>query len=279
MKVQTPHTRILNDQTLLPLPGYGTAGMRDRKDLSSVIRTAIEAGYRHIDTASKYGSEEAVGQAIRDCGLPRKDLYIVTKIWTTDMRAHREREALTDSLRRLGMDYVDQFLIHWPVAGEFLRTWKEVEKLKQDGYIRSIGVSNFQPHHLDVLMHYSDTVPVVNQVECHPLLNQEALQVYCEKNGILLTCHSPLGGAQGGNLTDDPALKRIGTGHGKSAAQVILRWHVQHGRIPLPRSSNSGRMRENLALFDFTLSDEEMARIDAMNRNTRFGAHPDTFDF
>ncbi len=279
MELRIDSTLRLNNGVEIPRLGLGVFRAGSDKETAEAVRWALEAGYRHIDTAAAYGNEAGVGQAIRESGLPREAVFLTTKLWNDDMRADRQREAFEASLRRLGVEYVDLYLIHWPVKGKYVASWQVLESLYREGRIRAIGVSNFLEHHLDDVMRVATVTPAVNQLECHPRLTQEPLKAYCAQLGIAFESWSPLGGSRDGNLTADATLAAIGKNYGKSAAQVILRWHLQRDLIVIPKSTHRERIRENAALFDFSLSDADMAEIGAMNRDERVGAHPDTFTF
>ncbi len=279
MELGLGSTLRLNNGVEIPRLGLGVFRAGGDSETAEAARWALEAGYRHIDTAAAYGNETGVGQAIRESGLPRESIFLTTKLWNDDMRADRQREAFEASLRRLGVGYVDLYLIHWPVKGKYVASWRVLESLYREGRIRAIGVSNFLEHHLDDIMQVATITPAVNQLECHPRLTQEPLKAYCAKLGIAFESWSPLGGSRTGNLTGDPTLAAIGKKYGKSAAQVMLRWHLQRDCIVIPKSTHQERIRENANLYDFSLSDADMAEINAMNRDERVGAHPDTFTF
>ena len=260
----------------IPQFGFGVFQVRPG-ETAEVVGAAFDAGYRHIDTAQMYRNEEGVGRALADSGLPREEVFITTKL-NNDRHGHDEAgRALDESLQRLGTDYVDLYLIHWPrpAADRYVETWKGFEKLLADGRARAIGVSNFTVRHLTRLAEETDTVPAVNQVELHPRLAQAELREYHEAHGIATEAWSPL--AKGGELLRDPTLLDLARAHGRTPAQVVLRWHVQLGNIVFPKSSRPERMRENIDVFDFELSAEEMAAIDALNTGERTGPDPDRF--
>jgi 2,5-diketo-D-gluconate reductase A len=266
----------LNNGGAIPQFGFGVFQVRPG-ETAEVVGAAFEAGYRHIDTAQMYRNEEGVGRALADSGLPREEVFITTKL-NNDRHGHDEAcRALDESLRRLGTDYVDLYLIHWPRprADRYVETWKGFEKLLADGRARAIGVSNFTVRHLTRLAEETDTVPAVNQVELHPRLAQAELREYHEAHGIVTEAWSPL--AKGGDLLRDPTLLDLARAHGRTPAQVVLRWHIQLGNIVFPKSSRPERMRENIDVFDFELSAEEMAAIDALNTGERTGPDPDHF--
>ncbi len=275
MNLQT--TKKLSNGAEIPVLGLGVFRSKDGQETSNAVRWAIEAGYIHIDTAKIYGNEASVGQGVRDSGIAREKLFVTTKLWNDDMRANRQLQAIDESLKALGMEYVDLYLIHWPVEN-YVESWKAMEKILASGKARSIGVSNFQPHHLETLMAQSEVMPVVNQVEMHPYLTQEDLRRYSGEKGIAVQSWSPLGG-QGGNVLDDAKIKEIADKYGKSPAQVIIRWDLQHGVITIPKSVHKERIIENADVFNFQLSDADMAAIDSLNKNSRVGPDPDNFDF
>ncbi|MGV9937449.1 aldo/keto reductase [Streptomyces olivaceoviridis] len=267
-------TVTLHNGVEIPQLGLGVFQVPDA-ETAAVVSAALEAGYRSIDTAAIYGNESGVGKALAGSGIPRGDLFVTTKLWNADQGYDATLKAFDAGLERLGLDYVDLYLIHWPTPARDLyrESWKAIEKLAADGRIRAAGVSNFQPAHLKRLLDGADLVPVVNQIELHPGLQQSELRALHADLGIATEAWSPL--AQGAVLGDE-AITAIAARHGKSPAQVVLRWHLQLGTIAIPKSVTPARMRENLDVFDFTLSDEEMAAIAALDRGLRTGPHPDT---
>jgi 2,5-diketo-D-gluconate reductase A len=267
----------LNNGTTIPQLGFGVFQI-DPSDTAEAVTTALEAGYRHIDTAQMYGNEAEVGQAIAKSDIPRDQLWITTKCNNSNHGYDDAQSALDESLQKMGLDHVDLYLIHWPLPGKdlYVDTWKGFEKAQSDGKSRTIGVSNFQPHHLDRLLSETETVPAVNQIELHPHMQQAGLRSYHERHGIRTEAWSPIG--QGRGLLDAPELSEIAQAHGKSPAQVVLRWHVQIGNIVFPKSSTAERIRENYAIFDFELGDDEVERINRMERAERLGPDPDKFD-
>ncbi len=270
-------TTHISDSVDIPNFGLGVFRSPDGKPTADAVRWAIEAGYRHIDTARIYGNEKSVGQGVRDSGIARDKLFITTKLWNDDMRAGRQLQAIDDSLKDLGMDYVDLYLIHWPVEN-YVQSWVAMEKILASGKARAIGVSNFKEHHLDTLLEEAGIVPAINQVELHPFLTQEPLRRYCASKGIAVEAWSPLGG-QGGNVLQDKTIAEIGKKYGKTPAQVVIRWDLQHGIVTIPKSVHEARIKENCDVFDFEISAEDMKRIDALNTNTRVGSDPDNFNF
>ncbi len=266
---------VLSNGVKMPWLGLGVWKVKDDGEAERSVASAIEAGYRAIDTAAAYNNEEGVGAGIRASGVSRDEIFVTTKIWNADQGYESSLAAFEESRRKLGIDVVDLLLIHWPVKGKYVDTWRALEKLYKDGQVRAVGVSNFQIHHLQDVMQASELVPMVNQVEYHPLLTQEKLLAFTKENGIQLTAWSPL---MQGNL-DHQVLADIGAKYGKSAAQVVLRWDLQNGVVTIPKSVNPSRQQENADIFDFTLSSEDMALISALNQNKRFGSDPDNFNF
>lgn len=267
----------LNNGITLPAAGFGTFLIEEGETARRAVTEALEIGYRHIDTAAAYGNEKGVGQGIRESGLPREEIFLTTKLWNEDVRQGRAKEAFARSMDLLGLDYLDLYLIHWPANG-FVEAWLAMEELYKEGRIRAIGISNFQKHHIDTLMEKATITPALNQIECHPHLTQVELRAYCAEKSILCEAWSPLGG-KGGKLLDDAAIGKIAAKHGRQPAQIILRWAYQAGLSSLAKSTHAERIRQNLAIFDFALDDGDMAAIDGMNRDKRFGADPDNFSF
>ena len=272
---------LLHDGTSIPQLGFGVFQVPPPETAATVTQ-AFEVGYRHIDTAQMYGNEAGVGEAIRASGLDRDELYITTKLNNSFHRPDDARREIDASLERLGLDQVDLFLIHWPLPtrydGDFVQTWRALIEAQEAGKTRSIGVSNFQPAHLDRIIDETGVVPVVNQVEVHPYLTNEEVRAANAKHGVLTEAWSPI--AQGAVL-DDPTIGEIASAVGRTPAQVTLRWHVQRGDIVFPKSMSVERMRENFALFDFELSPEQVEAISGLDRGEdgRTGPNPDTFDW
>lgn len=241
---------------------------------------ALEYGYRHIDTASYYKNERSVGKAVRESGILRDEVFITTKPWIDDIRAARVEAALEKSLRELETDYVDLYLVHWPV-GDIPQTWKTMERILASGRARAIGVSNFQPHHLEVLLQEHVLVPAVNQVEIHPYFIQRDLLEFDTRHGIITQARSPLGGQKPmhPDLKEDPVLREIAENHGKSPVQVILRWHVQRGEAVVVKSLKKDRILANSRIFDFSLSESEMKSVSDLDRNMRTGSDPDNLSY
>ena len=266
----------LNDGHAIPQLGYGVFQVPP-EDTEHVTTLALEAGYRHIDTAAAYDNEEGVGRAIRASGLSRDEVYVTTKLWNHSHGRDEAPRALDASLRRLGLDYVDLYLIHWPSPGQdrYVETWQAFEELRDAGRTRSIGVSNFTIEHLERLAHEATTTPAVNQVEVHPRFQQTELRAYHREHGIVTEAWSPLG--QGGEILHDSTIGAIANNQGKTPAQVILRWHLQIGNVTFPKSVTPERIRENIDVFDVELTDEEIKQIDELDRGQRLGPDPDTF--
>jgi methylglyoxal/glyoxal reductase len=266
---------VLNNGIEMPWLGLGVWKTKEGDEVVNAVKYALQAGYRSIDTAAVYGNEAGVGQALRESGVSRDELFITTKVWNADQGYDSTLRAFEESRKKLGLDVIDLYLIHWPVKGKYTETWKALVKLYQDGLVRAIGVSNFQVNHLQDILDSSDIVPAVNQVECHPLLQQKELRAFCKDKGIQLEAWSPL---MQGNL-DLPLLTELAQKYGKSPAQIVLRWDLQSGIVTIPKSISEGRIRENANVFDFSLSPEDMQRLDELNQNKRFGPDPDNFDF
>ncbi len=274
----TDTTLTMNNGVQIPQLGLGVFQTPDGKATSQAVTWALQAGYRHIDTAMIYGNEESVGQGLRDSGLKRRDVFLTTKLWNDDIRSGRAKEAFEESLDRLGTDYVDLYLIHWPAQG-WQQAWQDMEELYRQRRVRAIGVCNFQQHHLEELHSISSTKPAVNQIESSPqFVNQELID-YCHGElRIDVEAYSPLGGT-GGSVLSDPRLESISRKVGRSPAQVILRWHIQRGLIVIPKSTHQERIEQNAQVFDFTLDEDDMKAISAMDSGIRAGADPDNFDF
>ena len=267
----------LNNGQAIPQLGFGVF-LVPPGQTAEAVGTALATGYRHIDTAEMYGNEREVGEAVAKSGLDRADVFLTSKLDNDAHRPDDARRAFDGTLAALGTDYVDLFLIHWPLPtrydGDFVSTWKVLEEFYRDGRARSIGVSNFQPHHLRRLHAESEIPPTVNQIELHPFLTQDELRAFCAEHGIAIEAWSPIAR---GRVTDDPEIATIAERVGKTAAQVVLRWHIQHGRIVFPKSVNPARIRENFGIFDFELSAEDAEIVGGLNRNERTGPDPDTF--
>jgi len=267
----------LNNGVLMPWLGLGTFQVPADADATRIVRTAIDAGYRHIDTAALYQNERGVGRAVRECGVPREEIFVTTKVWNDDIRAGRIEDAFEESMQRLGLEYLDLYLLHWPIKGKHRESWRIMEKLHRTGRIKAIGVSNYMIPHLDELLHGAEIVPAVNQIEFHPYLQSKPLHDHCRALGIRLTAWSPL--MQAGALLRDPVLAAIARRHGRTVAQVVLRWDLQVGVVTIPKSVRTARIAENAGIFDFVLDDAEMKAIAALDDDRRNGADPFHFNF
>lgn len=274
---QENHCIALNNDVMIPQIGFGVFQVEDGPQTVDAVRTALEDGYRHIDTASVYGNEASVGKAIAESDVDRADLFVTTKLWNDDIRKHRTKDAFQESLDRLGLDYVDLYLIHWPAEG-WQEAWAAMQELYAQGRMRAIGVSNFERNHLTELLEQTDVLPAVDQIESSPTFPNQDLIDFCHGKDIAVEAWSPLGGT-GGNLLTDQRLLDIGEKYGKSSAQVVLRWDLQRGVIPLPKSVHSTRIMQNIHVFDFELDESEMQLISSLDTGKRNGADPNNFDF
>ncbi|MFE8696173.1 aldo/keto reductase [Cytobacillus sp. FJAT-53684] len=273
-------TTTLHNGVQMPWFGIGVFKVEEGPELVNAVKFAIKHGYRSIDTAAIYNNEESVGQAIREgiqeSGIAREDLFVTSKVWNADLGYEATIAAYETSLKKLGLEYLDLYLVHWPVEGKYKEAWRALETLYKAGKIRAIGVSNFQVHHLQELMKDAEIMPMINQVEYHPRLTQKEVQAYCQEHGIQLGAWSPL---MQGQLLDHPALQEIAAKYNKSIAQIILRWDLQNGVVTIPKSTKEHRIVENANIFDFELTTEDMEQINALNQNHRVGPDPDNFDF
>jgi diketogulonate reductase-like aldo/keto reductase len=273
-------TTTLHNGVKMPWFGLGVFKVEEGPELVNAIKAAIKNGYRSIDTAAIYENEEGVGQGIREgiaeAGIRREDLFVTSKVWNADLGYDQTLAAYETSLTKLGLDYLDLYLIHWPVEGKYKEAWRALETLYKSGKIKAIGVSNFQTHHLESLMEDAAIKPMINQVEFHPRLTQKNLLSFCREHGIQLEAWSPL---MQGQLLDHPQLQEIANKYKKSIAQIILRWDLQNGVITIPKSTKEERIIQNAAIFDFELTEGDMALIDGLNKNERVGPDPDNFDF
>lgn len=261
----------------IPQLGFGVFRSPEGSVTAESVRCAVESGYRHIDTAAIYGNEASVGEGIATCGISRDQLFITGKIWNKDMRDGNEEKAFLDTLKKLGTDYLDLYLIHWPVECH-TRSWKVLEHLYEQGAVRAIGVSNYHKQHLDALFASADIAPMVNQFECHPYLTQKNLISLSRDKGMLQQSYRPLGG-EGAPVLKDPVLLEIAQARGRTPAQIALRWNLQNESAVLVKSNQTDRIRSNLQVFDFTLTQEEMEQINGLNKNWRTGSNPDSFNF
>ncbi|WP_374940969.1 aldo/keto reductase [Clostridium mucosae] len=274
-------TITLNNGIEMPRLGLGVFRVEDSEELIKAVRAAIKNGYRSIDGAAIYGNEEAMGEGIRqgikEAGISREDLFITSKVWNADLGYEETIAAYEASLKRIGVDYLDLYLIHWPVEGKYKEAWKALEYLYKEGRVKAIGVSNFQVHHLQDLLADAEIKPVINQVELHPYLSQQKVREFCRENDIQVEAWSPL--MAGNGLLENEILKEIANKYNKTAAQVVLRWDLQSQIVTIPKSTNERRLTENIDIFDFNLSDDDMDKIDSLNKDLRVGPDPDNFDF
>lgn len=269
-------TTTLHNGVKMPWFGLGVFKVQEGSEVVESVKAALKNGYKSIDTAAVYGNEEGVGQAIKEAGVPREELFITTKVWNADQGYETTLQAFETSMDKLGLDYLDLYLIHWPVAGKYKETWKALEKLYKDGRVRAIGVSNFHVHHLKDLMADAEIKPMVNQVEYHPHLAQTELLQFCKAEGIQMEAWSPL---KQGELLSEPTIVGIAEKHGKSPAQVILRWDLQNEVVTIPKSIKEHRIIQNADIFDFELTAEDMDVLNGLNKDERVGPDPDNFNF
>lgn len=269
----------LIDGNLMPRVGLGVFKSPVGEETENAVKWALETGYRHIDTAAYYQNEANVGAALRASGLPREEVWVTTKLWNDDIRARRAKAAFHESLEKLGLEYVDLYLIHWAVDG-FVEAWRDMQELKAEGLIRSVGVSNFNPHHIQELLKNDLPLPAVNQIESHPSFPNAEVVKWCQDHNIAVTCWRPIGGGTGSaDELSKPELATLADKYGKSPAQIVLRWHLQRGVIAIPKSVHENRIKENFDIFDFELTDEDMVLIDTLDVNARAGADPDHVTF
>ncbi|MBC1973662.1 aldo/keto reductase [Listeria booriae] len=276
MDLKVTDTKKFHNGQEIPLIGLGVWKMRDEKEAIEAIQVAIESGYRAIDTAKVYENEEYVGQAIREAGIAREALTITSKLWNADHGYDETLRAFDTTLKKLQLDYLDLYLIHWPVLA-YKDSWRAMERLYNEGLIKSIGVSNFHQHHLENLFTTANEKPVIDQIEIHPLLSQKPLKAYLESQDIVHEAWSPL--AQGGELLTNQTLQRIANKYNITIPQVILRWHLNNGSVIIPKSVTPERIRANIDLFGFDLAASDMAEIDALNKDERKGSDPDSEEF
>ncbi|QNG17454.1 aldo/keto reductase [Rhodococcus triatomae] len=282
----TTPTITLNSGTSIPQLGLGV-WQATNDETEAAVRFALdEAGYRHIDTAAAYGNEEGVGRGIRSSAVPREEIFLTTKLWNSDQGYEPALQAFDASLAKLGTDYVDLYLIHWPLqdTDRIERTWEALEKIAESGRAKAIGVCNFEPHHLQVLLDLGGTVPAVDQVELHPHLTQKEVRAFAADHGVTVESWSPLGGTSNSGwgsaskpntLLADPIIARIADRHSKTPAQILIRWHLQNGLIVIPKSVHEERIAQNIDVYDFELTDLDLSEIDTLDDGTRVGAHPD----
>jgi diketogulonate reductase-like aldo/keto reductase len=269
---------VLNNGVRMPWLGLGVWQVTNPKELDFAVKTALKYGYAAIDTADIYGNEKEVGRAIRESGVPREDVFVTTKLWNARQREGFQAvlKAFETSRKRLDMDYVDLYMIHWPIKGKYVESWKALLKLYEQRVVRAIGVCNFNIHHLQDIIRETGVVPAVNQVELHPWLNQQPLVDYCASQGIQVQAYSPL---MNGHLGEVPEVVPIAKKYGRTPAQIVLRWNLQRKIAVIPKSVHEERILENSKIFDFSLSEEDMAAILALNRNQRFLPDPDNVRF
>lgn len=266
-----------SDGTRFPSIGYGTFQLEGDDDTAAAVKAALDTGYRLIDTAANYGNEIGIGEGVRTSHIPRDEVFVSSKVWPSELGYDKTLRAFDETITRLNLDYVDIFLIHWPCTHELnAASWKAIERLYSEGLIRFPGVSNFTIQHLEVLLQTATVVPVVNQIEFHPLYFDQALNQFCREREILVEAWSPL---MQGTALSDAELARIAQKYNRTPAQIVLRWSVQMGAIPLPKTRNPARMRENFAIFDFQLDDDDMATIAKMFTGQRFGPDPESYQF
>lgn len=275
MKLDITSKKQLNNGTLIPRFGFGVWRSNSGSETENAVRWALEAGYRHIDTATIYKNERDVGNAIRKSGIKREDVFITTKLWNTDMREGRQVQAFQESLERLGTDYVDLYLIHWPVEN-FMESWRCLEGIYKKGYVKAIGVSNFKVHHLKTLLADCEIIPAVDQMEFSPYMQDDDAVNFCRENHIVYEAWSPLGA---GTLLNEPVISKIAKKYKKTVAQVILRWVLQRDIIVFPKSIHKQRIFENANIFDFELNQIDMNTISSLNCYKRTGSDPDHFNF
>ncbi|HEY3388566.1 MAG TPA: aldo/keto reductase [Prolixibacteraceae bacterium] len=260
----------------MPYFGLGVFRTEEGTEVENSVKWAIETGYRHIDTAAIYKNERGVGNAVKASGISRNELFITTKAWNDNQRTNTVMEGFEKSLELLQTDYVDLYLIHWPVKGKYVATWKVMEQIYRSGRAKAIGVSNFLQHHLEDIFKIAEIKPMVDQVECHPYLVQQPLIDLCRQHDVVFEAWSPI---MRGAVNDIPLFIELSEKYKKSPVQIVLRWDLQKGIVTIPKSVHQERIRSNADIFDFELTGEDISRIDALERNKRFGAHPDTFTF
>lgn len=269
-------TTTLHNGVKMPWFGLGVFKVDNGEEVINAVKAALQTGYRSIDTAAIYQNEEGVGQAIKEAGIPREELFVTTKVWNSEQGYESTLHAFDESLQKLGLDYLDLYLVHWPVVGKYKETWKALETLYKDGRVRAIGVSNFKVHHLNDILTDCEIKPMVNQVEFHPYLTQTELRSFCKESNIQLEAWSPL---MQGQLLDHELIVKMGQKYNKTPAQIILRWDIQSEVITIPKSVKEQRIIENAQIFDFELDPMDMEQINGLNLNKRIGPDPDHIDF
>ena len=267
---------VLNNGLKMPWLGFGVYQIKEGESVGNAVKCALEAGYRSIDTAAVYGNEQGVGKAIQESGIPREDIFLTTKVWNDDLRKKRTLQAFEESLEKLQTDYVDLYLVHWPVADFYLEAWSAMEEIYNSGRAKAIGVSNFLISHLQDIMKEGNVVPVVNQIEFHPYLVQPELLQFCKNHHIQVEAWSPL---MQGQVVTVPAIREMAKKYNKTTAQIVLRWNLQHGVITIPKSVNPNRIIKNRQIFDFELSQGDVKILDALDRGKHFGPDPADFNF
>jgi diketogulonate reductase-like aldo/keto reductase len=276
MSISLDTTVALHGNVNIPLLGFGTYKIKNGEDIEQAVGAALDLGYRHIDTAMLYRNEDGVGRAVAASGIDRSEIFVTTKVWNSDQGYEPTLAAIDASLERLGMDYVDLYLVHWPKPDHTVETWRAMEESQASGKTRAIGVSNFLTHHLDVLLENANVVPSINEIQFHPHLQSPDLVEYCDERGIVIEAWGPL---KRGLIMDDAELSAIAGARSVTVPQVVLRWMLQRGVVAIPKSVTRSRIAENADLYGFELSADEMATINAMDRDDRVGSHPDHIDF
>ena len=276
MSISIDTTVSLHGNVDIPLLGFGTFRVKEGQDVEQAVATALDLGYRHIDTAMVYRNEEGVGRAVAASGIDRSEIFVTTKLWNSDQGYEPTLAGIDASLERLGMDYVDLYLVHWPKPDHTVETWRAMEEIQAIDKARAIGVSNFLTHHLDLLLENANVLPSINQIQFHPHLQSPDLVEYCDERGIVVEAWGPL---KQGLIMGDPELSAMAASRGVTVPQVVLRWMLQRGIVAIPKSVTPSRIAENTDLYGFELSAGEIATINAMNRDDRVGQHPDHIDF
>jgi diketogulonate reductase-like aldo/keto reductase len=266
----------LNNGVEMPWFGLGVFLSKDGEEVENAVKVALQNGYRHIDTAAIYKNERGVGNAVKASGIPREEIFLTSKVWNTDQGYKTTMEAFEKSLEKLQTSYLDLYLVHWPKGQRSVETWKALEEIYKKGRVRAIGISNFLLHHLDAFLPECKIMPAVNQYEFHPELLQPELLEYCKKRGIQPEAWSPI---MKGRVNDIPVMQALAAKYGKTPVQIVLRWDIQKGVVTIPKSVTPERIISNADIFDFELSDEDIAKIDRLDKNGRIGGHPDFITF